>query len=40
MKGACRITSLCTKELGILIEQGAIYLLTQYVLFKLLEVQI
>ena len=35
MKEACRITSLCAKELGILIEQGAIYLLTQYVLFKI-----
>ena len=29
MKEACRITSLCAKELGILIEQGVIYLLTQ-----------
>ena len=35
MKEACRVTSLCAKELGILIEQGAIYLLTQYVLFKI-----
>ena len=35
MKEACRITSLCAKELGILIEPGAIYLLTQYVLFKI-----
>ena len=35
MKEACRITSLCAKELGILIEQGTIYLLTQYVLFKI-----
>ena len=35
MKEACRITSLCAKELGILIEPGAIYLLSQYVLFKI-----
>ena len=35
MKEACRITSLCAKELGILIEQGVIYLLTKYVLFKI-----
>ena len=35
MKEACRITSLCAKELGILIEQGVIYLLTQFVLFKI-----
>ena len=35
MKEACRITSLCAKELGIAIEQGATYLLTQYVLFKI-----
>ena len=35
MKEACRITSLCSKELGILIEPGATYLLTQYVLFKI-----
>ena len=35
MKEACRVTSLCAKELGLLIEQGAIYLLTQYVLFKI-----
>lgn len=35
MKEACRITSLCAKKLGILIEQGALYLLTQYVLFKI-----
>ena len=35
MKEACRITSLCGKELGISIEQGATNLLTQYVLFKI-----
>ena len=35
MKEACRITSLCAKELGIQIEQGAINLLTQYILFKI-----
>ena len=35
MKEACRITSLCARELGILIEQGAINLLSQYVLFKI-----
>jgi hypothetical protein len=35
MKEACRITSLCGKELGISIEQGATTLLTQYVLFKI-----
>ena len=35
MKEACRIASLCAKELGILIEQGVIYLLTKYVLFKI-----
>ena len=35
MKEACRVTSLCAKELGLLIEQGALYLLTQYILFKI-----
>ena len=35
MKEACRITSLCAKELGMLIEQGAVNLLTQYILFKI-----
>ena len=35
MKEACRITSLCAMVLGIEIEQGVIYLLTQYVLFKI-----
>ena len=35
MKEACRITSLCAKELGISIEQGVINLLSQYILFKI-----
>ena len=35
MKGACRITSLYVKELGISIEQGIINLLSQYILFKI-----
>ena len=35
MKEACRITSLCAQELGISIEPGATYLLTQFVLFKI-----
>ena len=35
MKEACRITSLCAKELGLAIEQGIIQLLTQNCLFKI-----
>ena len=35
MKEACRITSLCARELGILMEQSALYLLSKYVLFKI-----
>ena len=35
MKEACRITSLCAKTLGNLIEQGALYLLSNNVLFKI-----
>ena len=35
MKEACRITSLCAKILGNLIEQGALYLLSNNVLFKI-----
>ena len=35
MKEACRIASLCAKELGISIEQGVIYLLSQFILFKI-----
>ena len=35
MKEACRITSLCAKELGLLIEQGITQLLTQNCLFKI-----
>ena len=35
MKEACRITSLCARELGLLIEQGVTQLLTQNCLFKI-----
>ena len=35
MKEACRITSLCSKTLGILIEQAALYFLSNNVLFKI-----
>ena len=35
MKEACRITSLCAKTLGILIEQAALYFLSSNVLFKI-----
>ena len=35
MKEACRITSLCAMELGLLIEQGVTQLLTQNCLFKI-----
>ena len=35
MKEACRIASLCAKELGISIEQGVVYLLSQFILFKI-----
>ena len=35
MKEACRITSLCAKELGLAIEQGIVQLLTQNCLFKI-----
>ena len=35
MKEACRITSLCSKKLGILIEQAALYFLSNNVLFKI-----
>ena len=35
MKEACRITSLCAKTLGILIEQAALYFLSNNVLFKI-----
>ena len=35
MKEACKITSLCAKELGLLIETGLTHLFSQYVLFKI-----
>ena len=35
MKEACRITSLCSRELGLLIEPGIIQLLSQNCLFKI-----
>ena len=35
MKEACRITSLCAKTLGTLIEQAALYFLSNNVLFKI-----
>ena len=35
MKEASRVTSLCSKELGLLIEQGGLYLLSKQVLFKI-----
>ena len=35
MKEACRITSLCAKTLGILIEQAALYFLSNNILFKI-----
>ena len=35
MKEACRVTSLCAKELGLSIEQGGLYLLSKQVLFKI-----
>ena len=35
MKEACRIISLCAKELGILIETAVNQMLSQYVLFKI-----
>ena len=35
MKEACRITSLCAKTLGILIEQAALFFLSNNVLFKI-----
>ena len=35
MKEACRITSLCAKTLGILIEQAALYILSNNILFKI-----
>ena len=35
MKEACRVTSLCAKQLGLLIEQGGLYLLSKQVLFKI-----
>ena len=34
-KEACKITSLCAKELGLLIETGIDHLFSQYVLFKI-----
>ena len=35
MKEACRITSLCSKTLGILLEQAALYFLSNKILFKI-----
>ena len=35
MKEACRIVSLCARELGILIETPLIHMMTQYILFKI-----
>ena len=35
MKEACRITSFCSKTLGILVEQAALYFLSNNVLFKI-----
>ena len=35
MKEACRIVSLCAKELGMLIETPMAHMMTQYVLFKI-----
>ena len=35
MKEACRIISLCAKEIGLLIEQGILQLLSQNCLFKI-----
>ena len=35
MKEACRMISLCAKELGILLENFSIHIMTQYVLFKI-----
>ena len=35
MKEACRITSLCCRELGLLIEQGITQLLSANCLFKI-----
>ena len=35
MKEACRITSLCSKTLGILLEQAALYFLSNNILFKI-----
>ena len=35
MKEACRIVSLCAKELGMLIEIPMVHMMTQYVLFKI-----
>ena len=35
MKEACRIVSLCAKELGMLIETPLVHMMTQYVLFKI-----
>ena len=35
MKEACRIVSLCARELGILIETPLVHMMTQYVLFKI-----
>ena len=35
MKEACRIVSLCARELGILIETPMVHMMSQYVLFKI-----
>ena len=35
MKEACRIVSLCARELGMLIETPMVHMMTQYVLFKI-----
>ena len=35
MKEACRITSLCSKTLGILLEQAALYFVSNNILFKI-----
>ena len=35
MKDACRIISLCARELGTLIESSILHLMTQYILFKI-----
>ena len=35
MKEACKIISLCARELGTLIESSMVHMMTQYVLFKI-----